>query len=187
MVKKDASNLSLKGKIFSSINGVSIGKARVLITGYNSIAVAVSDVDGNFDIYGLPSGKYDILIVAKDYNTYIQENIEVVVGIPTALTVPMSSSGIGGASSKEPSISFSLLDRITFVSEVYAQESCSTCVTCEGMVTDYKSYAAKHHDVYHSFGEALSGIPGTPYLTLGNSVEILGTPGIPGTPYLRKL
>jgi hypothetical protein len=90
VVKKDVSNLSIKGKVVSSAAAAPVNKAKVLVVGINSTAVATSNADGDFEVYGLPSGVYDFIITADGFQTAVKENVTITEGTATALDFQMT-------------------------------------------------------------------------------------------------
>lgn len=158
VVKRDVANLSIKGKVLSITTQTPINKAKILIVGVNSTAVVSSNSNGDFEIYSLPSGKYDILITVDGYVTVVNENIDIIEGKPVTMEFPMAPRG--GKSSIEPYKFFSWILSVSLASEAYAAESCE-CINCWDFVDEYISYAGNHQDdVYHTFAESLSCVGG---------------------------
>ncbi|MEE9613648.1 MAG: carboxypeptidase-like regulatory domain-containing protein [Thermodesulfobacteriota bacterium] len=86
VVKKDSSNLSIKGRVLSESTNQGIENVKVMVLGSKSsgysIAMAQSDAKGNFEAYGLPSGIYTVKIVQYGYDFFVKEGIEVKDGDP---------------------------------------------------------------------------------------------------------
>lgn len=155
-VKKDISNLSISGNVLSNTTLSPIGKARILIVGDNSTAVATSDVNGNFEIYGLPTGRYDILITAIGYETTARENMDIFQGSPLPLEFQMVHKGSGSNLMGYFKFFSSIFD-IAFVNEAYAQQNSCDCVSCEPLADYYSAYASKHQfDANKTFANSLT-------------------------------
>lgn len=80
VLKKDASNLSIKGRVLSQTLNEPIENVVILIRGPESLAKVDTDANGVFKIYGLPPGIYDVMIAEFGYEFFSKEGLELKQG-----------------------------------------------------------------------------------------------------------
>jgi hypothetical protein len=106
---------------------------------------------GNFEIYGLPNGKYKMCIVADGYQTAIREDIFVLAGFPVDLELLMTSKG----SINNANLFWGMYAqkvRSFFLGTAYAL----TNYDCPTLLRDYEVYLSRHlDDAYETFAFSL--------------------------------
>lgn len=143
----------------------------ILILGKESFAEAATDANGNFEVYGLPAGIYDVMIAQAKYEFFSKKGLEIKAGAPPLEIDFILKPAVGDQSKINspiaPSLLGSLLVRLLsldfgFAGEAYAADACEVCVNCSSkefnnIVANYEKNAAQYPEssIFDPFADAL--------------------------------
>lgn len=171
VVLKDASNLSMKGRVLAEGSNTPVANIVILITGKESLAQVATDANGSFEVYGLPPGSYDVMIAPVKYEFYTKKGLEIIAGAPplevnfilkpvvgsqSKMDSPANSSFLSSCAQRLLSLDFSI------VGEAYAADTCEKCACSSkemnDLVSKYEKNAATYpgSSIFNPFANALS-------------------------------
>src|ERR1043166_4446312 len=81
---------SIKGTVTDQLGGLVINATVVLKNGKFAGKTASTDAEGNYELRGLPAGKYDLTITAAGFQTVEEANVEVRPGKATSLNAQLT-------------------------------------------------------------------------------------------------